>query len=672
MIDLKRRKARSYSDNGDAPDRSPNAGHPERSHGTWVAVAIGGSAVVGAGASMYNGNQARQAGGSAPPPRNLQNELAGISGALPGFNQAGLNTQLYGSGAISQNNLANYSNLLRGNFNSTAFEQANPGFMSEFQGYQANGELQGWTPAQYAASRMGVGENDPSLNSYYQGGLGSQMRNAYDQANPALTAYNQQFGNTVNQLNGQGPASYNASGYNASGYQATGSGNQNAQSAALAQFSPQMAAQQRAQAFSAQQQRAGGGPLLGSLERDAARGLGQVSGLQAQQQGIAQNLLSAGGGLTQGELQGAQDSARAAYSDRGLVRSNAGIGAEILQTDAAQRNRLLSNLGIAQGVDAAGQSQLATNRNYALGVQNQGQGLGIFNAGQGNNLNQFNAQNLTGLSTFNASQGNALGQFNAGQYNSVGLNLANNNADRTNQNQQFYSNLGQQNNQFNASQVNDAARFNSGASNAAGVYNSNASNEANRFNAGMAQQNQNDIFNRSAGYGNFLLGQAQNPNAIAGSLMGQAPDYTSALLGYGSDLYNTNLNSAASRYNSGQNNSAALTGAGLNFLGQGVNAFGNYMGQTSIPGGTGYSSGNLGTYGMGAGMTCWVAREVYGKDNPKWLAFRYWMLEFAPLELRDAYIAGGEELAEFIKAHPEMKAGIRAFMDEKINQLENA
>ena len=71
-------------------------------------------------------------------------------------------------------------------------------------------------------------------------------------------------------------------------------------------------------------------------------------------------------------------------------------------------------------------------------------------------------------------------------------------------------------------------------------------------------------------------------------------------------------------------------------------------------------------------MTCWVAREVYGADSPKWLAFRYWLLEFAPLELKDAYIAGGEELARVIAEHPEMKAGIRAFMDEKINQLETA
>lgn len=669
MIDLKRRNLRSYSDNGETPDRNPNAGHPSHSRGTWVAV---GTTAVGVGASMYNANKVSKAAGGAPPPRNLQDELNGISGALPGFNQAGLNTQLYGSGAITQNNLGNYSNLLRGNFNNAAFGAANPGVLEEFNKQQAAGGLQNWSLRDFAAANSGLQSDDPSFNQYYQGGLGSQMRQGFESANPQLIAYNQQFGDTTNRLNAQGPASYNAQGYSPSGYQATGSGNQNQLNAALAYANPMFAQQQNAQAFGANQQYASGGPLLGSLERDAARGLGQVSGLQAQQQSIAQNLLGAGGGLTQGELQGAQDSARAAYSDRGMVRSNRGIGAEILQTDAAQRNRLMSNLGIAQGVDAAGQQQLATGRNYALGVQGQGQNLGQFNAGQGNALNQFNAANQTGVSQFNAGQGNALGQFNAGQANSMALNLANNNADRLNQMGQFNAQLGQQNNQFNAGQINTAAQFNSNASNQAGQYNSGASNDAGRFNAGMAQQYGNDVFGRSQGYGNFLLGQAQNPNQMAMGLMGQAPDYTNALLGYGGDLYNTNFNGATSRFNSGQNNSAAMTSAGFGLLGQGINAYGNYAGQT-YSGGGGYNPGSsLGTYGMGAGMTCWVAREVYGEDDPKWLAFRYWLLEFAPLGLRDAYIEGGEELAEFLKSHPEMKPGIRAFMDEKINELENA
>ena len=732
MIDLKHRKPRAYSDNGsESLDRNPNREHPARSAGTWVAAAIGGSAILGAGASMYGANKAAGSG-SMPPPRNLNGELNGIAGAIPGFNQAGLNNQLQNSGLVTQNNQANYGNLLRGSFNTSAYNTANPGVLDEFNKQQAAGGLQNWSFADFAAANAGLSANDPSLNQYYTNGLGSQMRSGWDAANPQLAAYNQSFGDQVNQINAQGPASYNAQGYAASG-----SSNQGAVGTSLAAFNPQMAAQTQANAYTSNQaysgaqtanqayagaqtanqgyasaqtanqtyagaqtanqayagaktanlNQANGGPILSGLNQSAAYNLDRVSGLQAQQQGIASNLLNAGGGLTQGELMGAQDSARAAYADRGMVRSNNGIGAEILQTDAAQRNRLMSNLGIAQGVDAAGQAQLGANRGFALGVQGQGQNLAQFNtgqanslgqfnaglltntsqfnagqgnalgqfnaglltnnnqfnagqgnalsqfnaglltnnsqfnagqgndlgkfnaglltnnnqfnagqgnalgqfnaglltnnnqfnAGQGNSLNQFNAGLLTNNSQFNAGQGNALSQFNAGQFNNVGLNLANNNADRQNQMGQFNANLLQNNNQFNAGQVNNAGQFNASASNQAGA-----------TNAGLAQSFQNDAYNRSAGYGNFLLGQAQNPNAMALNLMGNAPDYTTAMLGYGQDLYNTNYNGGVSAANSARNNSAAMTGAGLGLLGSGMNAYANYAGmQSRYPGGGG-------------------------------------------------------------------------------------
>ena len=571
MITLKHSRRRtSYSDNGnESLDRNPNRDHPARSHGTFGLTATGvmaATGVAGLGLSAYG---ALKGGGSAsmPPPRDLNGELNGIAGAIPGFNQAGLNNQLQNSGAVTANNQNNYNNLLRGRFDTTAYNAANPGVLDEFKKQQAEGGLQNWSFADFAAANAGKESNDPSLNQYYTNGLGSQMRSGWESANPQLTAYNQTFGDQVNRINAQGPASYNAQ-----GYQASGSGNQGAVGTSLASFNPYGAS-----ASTAGQQYANGGPLMGALNQSAGYNLDRVSGLQAQQQGIASNLLGAGGGLTQGELMGAQDSARAAYADRGMVRSNSGIGAEILQTDAAQRNRLMSNLGIAQGVDAAGQAQLGANRGFALGVQGQGQNLSQFNAGQGNTLGQFNA----GLLTNNS-------QFNAGQFNNVGLNLANNNADRQNQMGQFNASLLQNNNQFNAGQVNNAAQFNSSAANQAGA-----------TNAGLAQSFQNDAYNRSAGYGNFLLGQAQNPNAMAMNLMGNAPDYTSAMLGYGQDLYNTNYNGGVSAANSARNNSAAMTGAGLNLLGSGMNAYANYAGMQGYGGRPG--GGNPGgLYGGGS------------------------------------------------------------------------
>ena len=319
-------------------------------------------------------------------------------------------------------------------------------------------------------------------------------------------------------------------------------------------------------------------------------------GLQGQLQNPAGALLATGGRLTQGETMDAQQAARSAYSDRGMGRSNAGIGAEILGTDQAQRARMMQNAQFAQGVDASGQQQLNQNRGYAQGVQAQNQGLSQFNAGQQNQMSQFNAGQRTGISQFNTGQANQIGanlaQFNAGQnqqnsqFNATGMNAMNQDAaSRADANARFNYQGQMQNQQFNASGINamnqDAA----------------ARGDANaRFNyQGQLQQN-NDAWGRTRDQAINLGTQAINPNEVGLRLSQGAPDYANAMLGYGGDLANTNYNAAASRYNSGQNNSAALMGAGINTIGQMGNAFGSYYGRN--PGGG--SSNPGGAYGGGS------------------------------------------------------------------------
>jgi hypothetical protein len=63
---------------------------------------------------------------------------------------------------------------------------------------------------------------------------------------------------------------------------------------------------------------------------------------------------------------------------------------------------------------------------------------------------------------------------------------------------------------------------------------------------------------------------------------------------------------------------------------------------------------------------CWVAREVYGADNPQWLVFRSWMLTKAPKWLRNWYIKHGEKTADFISDKPLVKRAIRWFMDRVV------
>ena len=90
-------------------------------------------------------------------------------------------------------------------------------------------------------------------------------------------------------------------------------------------------------------------------------------------------------------------------------------------------------------------------------------------------------------------------------------------------------------------------------------------------------------------------------------------------------------------------------------------------------GGGGMGGGGMGGGGMGGGMggggmggMCWVAREVYGTENPKWLYFRSWLLSDAPDWLVSLYQEHGEDFALWIHDKPALKDGIRVLMDRAI------
>ena len=70
----------------------------------------------------------------------------------------------------------------------------------------------------------------------------------------------------------------------------------------------------------------------------------------------------------------------------------------------------------------------------------------------------------------------------------------------------------------------------------------------------------------------------------------------------------------------------------------------------------------VGTYaGMKAG--CWVAREVYGNENPEWMVFRQWLFTEAPKWLCELYMEEGERFAKFISDKPLLKFIVKKAMD---------
>lgn len=88
---------------------------------------------------------------------------------------------------------------------------------------------------------------------------------------------------------------------------------------------------------------------------------------------------------------------------------------------------------------------------------------------------------------------------------------------------------------------------------------------------------------------------------------------------------------------------------------------------TDATGGLRWGSPAAGMGGMGGGMgmggLCWVAREVYGADSPRWPVFRDWLLADAPAWLRSLYAAQGESCARWLHPRPVTKLAVRLLMD---------
>ena len=118
------------------------------------------------------------------------------------------------------------------------------------------------------------------------------------------------------------------------------------------------------------------------------------------------------------------------------------------------------------------------------------------------------------------------------------------------------------------------------------------------------------------------------------------------------DLYRSQANYQASTYGAQVAAQASSNNANSipNYLNAGASLIGNVAPKGIITG----------------GIFCWVAREVYGEDNPKWLQFREWMLTKASDNLRNFYTEYGERIAESIRNKPKIKSIIRKWMDSKI------
>ena len=151
-----------------------------------------------------------------------------------------------------------------------------------------------------------------------------------------------------------------------------------------------------------------------------------------------------------------------------------------------------------------------------------------------------------------------------------------------------------------------------------------------------------------------ILGRQSGALGYGAQQMGMAQQLGSQAIGPRAVDYNAGLNLAMQneanlgRYNTSIYGSQAQV-AGANAQARGAMIGGAFQGLGSAFGGK-----------------CWVAREVYGESNPKWMLFRDWLNNHAPKWFDSLYVKHGEKFAAWIANKPLLKSVIRKWMDSRI------
>ena len=167
--------------------------------------------------------------------------------------------------------------------------------------------------------------------------------------------------------------------------------------------------------------------------------------------------------------------------------------------------------------------------------------------------------------------------------------------------------------------------------------------------AGMGQQAFGMNRQLAGDVGMTILGRPSSAIGLGNQMLGQA---TAGAAGpMGPQLFDPNV---------GLNMAMQQRGQDVTF--QGMQAQANAASSAGTMG----MLGSLAKAGATMAAACWVAREVYGIENSKWMQFREWMLNDSPSWFRKLYLKYGERFAGFISNKPRIKSIIRNWMNTKI------
>jgi hypothetical protein len=72
--------------------------------------------------------------------------------------------------------------------------------------------------------------------------------------------------------------------------------------------------------------------------------------------------------------------------------------------------------------------------------------------------------------------------------------------------------------------------------------------------------------------------------------------------------------------------------------------------------------------GVPSKVVCWIARAAFGETDIRWMIFRGWLLDDAPLWFRHLYIAHGEAVGVWLATRTHARAVVRALMMPAVNR----
>ena len=326
----------------------------------------------------------------------------------------------------------------------------------------------------------------------------------------------------------------------------------------------------------------------------------------------AEGLMS-GGQLSQQDVSGIANQVASQYNLMGRAQDPIASATAALNLDAAQRARM----------QAAQQ--------YAGNV------AGMFSQQQGLGLQAQQAQGQLGLGYGSADQ-------------QAALQAAQSNLQAQQANQQLNLQAQQLGAQYGLGygQANQQADYQNA------ILQQQQLGQASALAAQTAQDPYSLILGRSGGFGQ-LAGLNSMANQYPTSTQNFNP-FNNQIM----DIYSGNQATQLGANVATANANAAKTAGIMQGLGS---AAGGLMGGAGVAGAAGKT--------IWSGF-CWVAREVYGAENPAWVVFRHWMLHQSPAWFRNLYLKHGEAFAAFIKNKPMLKNVIRRWMDSRIANMEVA